>query len=1082
MRRKVKFQGLLSSQSPRGGAPHPGQDNDDDDDDSTSIGLNSIGETRGQTKRNNNRMSGSKTHAPSLFQDQISEDDSAAWTLSSTGYNQKLYGRENELVLLQQAYRRLWTAELGMKPTNQLVLISGSAGTGKTALAMSLRREVKEDGGFFITGKFDQMQSSELYSAFVSAFTELVDQVICRGSEAVKSLRRSIQSAVHTEQKMLTDMIPALEKILGRQRKTAVKEFRQSSDEVSCFKFVFRMFMKAISSPEFPLVFLLDDLHFADEASMELLQSLVSDFSNDGVLFIGTYSIEKPSKDLIQEYLKLKAEIDFTHITLTNLPAKAVDQMVAEVFSVVDPTQIRPLTNIIYRQTSGNVFYIREFLRYLQDEGLLSFDEKGMEWVWDERKIQNKIDFRRSVELMTLRLLKLPKATREVLEVASCLGSKLDENLLNRISPRPVYAQLQKATSRGFLHYDENSETFCFAHDLMQEAAYKLISHQEREAFHLTVGRELWKSFDDIEDLEKNIFIILGQIREGADLITYQEERNDVAALCLRAGELAICSSSFQTASEYLLLGVSMLGESCWEDEYELSLELYNAAAEVEYSIASFENVEKLVSEILANTRWLPDTLRAHSIRVYSLGNRGHMLKAIEKGMSVLELLNEKFPTKTTPHMIAVAVKKTKWLVRGKSSEYFLRLPTMDNPEKLAAMQMMNVIFLYAYIAAPRIASLIACRMVKLTVEYGLCDVSCVGFVTFAMLLSGSGHDYEEAFQCGEIATSLYDKFDSKAWLGRVSAWFYGSVYLWKRPVRQIFEPMKRAHRIALESGDIDFAMLNANTYCWESFDISSLKKMEKIVSGFSSRMEVYGEGSVLMMIKPLWQMVHNFMGKAEDDPRILTGQIMEQDYATQYARENNKTLLIWIHFYRMLLSYMFGDYESADIHASVCRLNEEESSSLSSNPFGSSDRVLLTFYSGLVALSLAQEKKMKKNHRAQIQQAKKCIKVFKVWGKQCPENFLGKLYFLEAELAAATGDHKRAHSKYTSAISLSREGGYILQHALANERAGKYFLSIGDMGLALSYLKEAMHVYSNKWGSITKCEQLRQEIPFLMS
>jgi histidine kinase len=719
MRRKVKFQGLFAEEA----------------EDESSIGLNSL-----RDRSVNSRLSkGGKGHNGSVFtNDQNDEDESVQWTLSSLGPNRHLYGRSKERNLLRQAYRRLWESEAGSKPTVQLVLISGSAGAGKTALAMSIGPLVTEDGGFFVQGKFDQMQGSEMYSAFVTAFNELVETVIKRGADAVRSMRKAIQSAVHSEQRMLLDMIPALEKILGPQKKDYVKEFRQSSDEVSCFKFVFRMFMRAISSPEFPIVFLLDDLQFADEASLELLQALVTDVSNDGVLFIGTYRSENVSDHKMREYLKNKSSIPITEIPLANLSPRAVDEMVAEIFSVVEPEQIKPLTGIIYRQTAGNVFYIREFLRYLQEEGLLNFDETGMEWVWDERKIQMKIDFRRPVELMTVRISKLPKATREVLEVAACLGSGLDEKLLNRISPRPVFAQLQKATSRGFLHYDEVDETYRFAHDVIQEAAYKMISYQEREAFHLTIGRELWKSFDDIEDLERHIFIILGQIRSGADLITYQEERNDVAALCLRAGELAICSSSFQTASEYLLLGVSMLGETCWEEEYELSLELYNAAAEVEYCIANFDNVEKLASEIFAHTRWFPDTLRAHSIHVYSLGSRGHMLKAIERGLEVLEALGEKFPSKNSSHSIAVAMKRTKWLIKGKSNETLLRrLPLMDDPEKIAAMQMMNIIFLYAYIAIPTLAPMIACRMVKLTIEYGLCDVSCVGFVTFSMLLCG---------------------------------------------------------------------------------------------------------------------------------------------------------------------------------------------------------------------------------------------------------------------------------------------------------------------------------------------------------
>ncbi|KAG7349497.1 serine/threonine kinase [Nitzschia inconspicua] len=1042
-KRKVKFQGVLG---------------DDGGDEQASACLNSLID----------RSWSSKEKGESVFSESTSnhsdekDDKSGDWTVSSFGQSRRLYGRSREKVALRQAYRSIWEADAGSQPTVQLALISGLAGSGKTSLAMSLKQHVLEDGGFFLTGKFDKMQTSQLYDAIVSAFTQLVENVVEKGVEAVRAMKQAIQAAVHTEQRILTDMIPALTKILGPSRKDSPKEFRQSSDEVSSFKFVFRMFIRAISSPEFPIVLLLDDLHYADDASLDLLQSLVTDSANDGILFVGTFRIEKKN-DRIKRFLKQIESVDLTDIRLAGLPRESIDEMVADMFSVVHPEQIKPLTDIFYKRTSGNVFYVRQFLRYLQEEKLLSFDEAGMEWVWDERKILDKLTFRKSIELMTIRLSKLPKGTREVLEVAACLGSQLDEKLLNRISPRPVFSHLQKATSMGFLQYDKESDRYWFSHDIIQEAAYKMVLYQEREAFHLTIGRELWKSFDDIEELEDHIFIILGQIREGANLINYQEEKNDVAALCLRAGELAICVSCFQTASEYLLLGVSMLGENCWNEEYDLTLELYNTAAEVEYCVGNFDNVEKLASEIFAKTRHFPDTLRAHSIHVYSLGSRGHMLKAIERGLNVLEKLGERFPTKQSPNSVAVAMKRTKWLIKGRPNEELLRLPLMNNPAKLAAMQMMNIMFLYAYIAVPSLAPLISLRMVKLTLEYGLCDVSSIGFVTYAMLLCGIGSDFDEGYRFGDLAMKIFDKFDTKAWIGRIAAWFYGSVCTWRKPILMIFDPIKKAHRVALESGDIDFAMLNANIYCWESFDISTLPKVEKIISGFSSRMDAYGQESVLMMIKPLWQTVHNLTGRAHGDPRVLTGQIMEQDYMVQYARENNKTLLIWCHFYRLLLAYLFGDMESAEVHASVCRVAEN-------NPFGSSDHVLLMFYDALVTMGQG------KMSRQQQKNATRCVKIFKSWSKQSPENFLGKLYFLEAELAAANGDSDRAHSKYTSAISLSREGGFILQHALANERAGKYFLRRGEKELAHSYLKEAVAVYQ-KWGGKAKVDHLRNEV-----
>lgn len=988
---------------------------------------------------------------------------------SLRGTENLLYGRSKERNLLHQAYKQLWGKGKGSKPSIQVALIKGSAGVGKTILASYMKESVIKDGGYFVRGKFDQMQSAELYCAFVSAFTDMIDQVVQRGPGSVDLMKTSIKNAVHIEQRILVDMIPSLEAILGFQKKESFNESRRSSDELNRFKFVFRMFVRAISSLERPLVMLLDDLHFADESSLDLLSAIISDSNNNGVLFICTYRDDRINNEKIRHYFNLDGRrTNVTEISLDNLPFQSFNQMMADTFAVADLKQIQPLTDLIYHRTQGNAFYVKELLRYLQQEGLLVFDERNMEWIWDERKILSRMDFRSPVELVTTRLSALPKGTREVLEVAACLGSRIDEKLLNRISPRPVYGQLQRAVSNGFLILENTQNIYVFAHDIVQEAAYKLVAHREREAFHLSIGRELWKSFDQIEDLERHIYTILGQIREGADLITHPSERNDVAALCLRAGELAMESSSFQTASEYLLFGISLLGESCWDEEYELSLELFNASLQVENSISNFDNVERLASEIYRRSKSFPDAFRAHTIHVSSLGSRGHLHKAIERGLSVLSALGEKFPCKISSATVAAAVTKTKKLLRARSNEDILKIPVASNGTKIAAMQMMNHLFLYAYVAAPGLAPLLSARMVKLSLEHGRCDASSIGFVTFALLLCRDVNEINEGFRYGELALQLYRQFDEKAWLGRFSAWFYGGVYLWKKPVRSIFDPLKSAHRVALESGDIDYAVLNANFYCWESFDISSLAKLERIAAGFANRVEAYGQDSIIMMIKPAWQMAHNMMGKAYGDPTILTGEIMNQEHAIQYARENNKGLLIWIHFYRMFIAYLLGDFESAEIHAGVCRIAEN-------NPFGTSDRVLFVFYDGLIAL--AQHRR----NRNRIPIAKRSIQFLKTWAKNCPENYLGKLYLLEAEMAVHSKDFDRAHSKYTSAISLSREGGYIVQNAIANERTGKFFLKQGNLITARSYLKEAVQVYG-KWGGTTKIQQLKREMNGVVS
>jgi hypothetical protein len=110
------------------------------------------------------------------------------------------------------------------------------------------------------------------------------------------------------------------------------------------------------------------------------------------------------------------------------------------------------------------------------------------------------------------------------------------------------------------------------------------------------------------------------------------------------------------------------------------------------------------------------------------------------------------------------------------------------------------------------------------------------------------------------------------------------------------------------------------------------------------------------------------------------------------------------------------------------------------------------------------------------IPRAKRSMKRIKHWAKHSPINFLGKQFLLEAELAVVTGDTLSALSKYICAISLSTDGGFSMQAALANERAGKFLLEQGDKDLAKPYFEEALLFYE-KWGAPTKVQHLKNEV-----
>jgi tetratricopeptide (TPR) repeat protein len=242
------------------------------------------------------------------------------------------------------------------------------------------------------------------------------------------------------------------------------------------------------------------------------------------------------------------------------------------------------------------------------------------------------------------------------------------------------------------------------------------------------------------------------------------------------------------------------------------------------------------------------------------------------------------------------------------------------------------------------------------------------------------------------------------------------------------------------------------------------LEFLENELEALGERMEFLGQNFVLLFMQPLWQFVHNFAGRAGVDPKILTGEIMNQDVLMAEAKESSLFLLAWVRYYCMVLAYFFGDYDSAEQYAT-------SSHEIYDNSCGGMDGGSVLFYECMVLLAVARNGK-----RRHVGAVRRRLKRLAHWAEHCPLNFLGRQYMIEAELAAVTGNHLSVLSKYSSAILLSREGGFLMEEALANERAGKYYLERGEDESALTFLRESFKLYE-KWGGIEKMRHLQKEV-----
>jgi hypothetical protein len=151
------------------------------------------------------------------------------------------------------------------------------------------------------------------------------------------------------------------------------------------------------------------------------------------------------------------------------------------------------------------------------------------------------------------------------------------------------------------------------------------------------------------------------------------------------------------------------------------------------------------------------------------------------------------------------------------------------------------------------------------------------------------GNDIDKGYRLGLLAFAIYDKFHVKSWLARLSAAFYSSVHGWKKPFIESLEPLKYAHRVALETGDVEFGLFTGSVDLWLRLRISPLPELDKEIRALSERMIFFRQEMNVLALKPFGQLVHNFMGLARGDITVLTGDILDESHLDEIRKVNEK-------------------------------------------------------------------------------------------------------------------------------------------------------------------------------------------------
>lgn len=192
--------------------------------------------------------------------------------------SQKLYGRQKEINTL------LYAVDSVASGTSELMLVAGYSGIGKSSLVQEIYKPITQKRGYFVSGKFDQFQRNIPYSAIVNAFRDLLRQLLTEGQEELTIWKEKLLSACGSNGQVIIDVIPEMALIIGEQ--PAVQALPPTEAQ-NRFNLVFQNFIQAFCTADHPLVIFLDDLQWADMATLHLMTLMMS--RTEYLLLIGAY-------------------------------------------------------------------------------------------------------------------------------------------------------------------------------------------------------------------------------------------------------------------------------------------------------------------------------------------------------------------------------------------------------------------------------------------------------------------------------------------------------------------------------------------------------------------------------------------------------------------------------------------------------------------------------------------------------------------------------------------------------------------------------------------------------------------------
>ncbi|MEY4766611.1 MAG: hypothetical protein RI907_3284 [Pseudomonadota bacterium] len=979
----------------------------------------------------------------------------------------QLVGRRAEVATLQTVIDQ---AALGR---GRALLVAGAPGVGKSALINELQPMVTARRGWFVQGKFEQYQR-DATSAFLQALRGLGRLLLAEPEQELARIRQRILQSQGANLGLGPSLLPEFAVLLGHPAPIQVDDPVEAERRMieACLDL-----LRAVVSPDQPLVMVVDDLQWAPAVSLRFMDALVTrDKELHGLLVIGAYRDSEvdaahPLFSMMQRWSSLHVMPPV--LQLGNLPPQDVGQLIEAMLRLPE-REASHLARALVARTDGNPYDTVELINALRQDGLLQPVEGG--WRWDEGEIQRYVGDCDVVGLLGRRIERMPPQTRQLMSTLACLGGEGAMPLLmaaTGLDAGMLEQRLAPALEDGLLvAHQAHEREIRFRHDRVQQAVHERTAAIDNDDTSLALARQLVK-LPGFQGLAAKLYLrVAHHLQDPAEC--------RLARDLLREGAQASRVVNYELTERFLQAAIAMsarLQAQAGDEACLRALQSEHHAAL--YGLGRLDDADAVYAQLAATATDPHSLVDPAAVQMASLSIRGRHRDALDLGLAMLAQLGFQSPADIKTAIGMALFKMAGWIA-GNEKEADLDRPEVTDPHVLAIAKMLSKSQVAAFFCSTKTGAWLTMESFELWVQHGPCPSLMATLCSTPMQIIAIGEDFQGAHTLGQHLIRVGEKRGYEPATSVARFLFAFCCSHWFAPLEHSLPIFRKAREGLFQGGELQYGVFTYASWL-PQFDASpSIAMCLDEIDGADAVCQRTGDTHFTHLHRPSIQLIKALQGQIPDTqpPGSLHDDSFDEA-AYEATVQEATTATAFYQVTRSLSAAIFNDPAGLHAHSALA--------------MGALGRVpgnyLWARIHPLRAMSLGIQLR---EARAQAEpdtaaiaalqaELDKCIKWMGRRAKDAPMNFRHVHTWMQAERAWALGQHWEALSAFNQAMD---EAGQVVrpwQTALITERAARFHLSQGLDRSGQPLMQTARDRYQ-AWGASGKVSRLDAEHDYLQA